>query len=175
MDQMEELGLDTGVYARVMAETLAFLFWRVGVDANDVEFVLAPPREMVSSQSLETAEVGSVGSVGCPVIIESDVLGPHILWILDFDCCRSMSMDEEGVKQAARAFLRNDPFCPRPGREDVRDQKMWNVFKEVFMKCSSELVNDGMEGLPALWVACVENGLDRVIEPPICPVEAHPV
>lgn len=43
---MEELGIpdqDMRGYAEVMAETLAIMHWVVRVDANDVEFVLAPP------------------------------------------------------------------------------------------------------------------------------------
>ncbi len=41
-DQIEELGLDGILYAKIMAETLADLYWRAQIDANDVEFVLAP-------------------------------------------------------------------------------------------------------------------------------------
>ena len=50
-DQIEELGLNGTIYARIMAETLVILYWRAQIDANDVEFVLAPLREdcMVSS------------------------------------------------------------------------------------------------------------------------------
>lgn len=42
--RIEELGLPMEEYAECMAVALAFLHWRVGIDANDVEFVLAAPR-----------------------------------------------------------------------------------------------------------------------------------
>jgi len=41
VDQFSEMGLDPVPYAKIMAEGLAFLWWRARVDAKDVEFVLA--------------------------------------------------------------------------------------------------------------------------------------
>lgn len=37
---MEDLQLDTASFARVMAQTLATLYWEAGVDGNDVELIL---------------------------------------------------------------------------------------------------------------------------------------
>ncbi|KAK8862850.1 zinc finger protein-domain-containing protein [Apiospora arundinis] len=100
LDQMEELGLRPQNYSSAMAKALAFLYWVAKIDANDIEFVLAPP----SHNSTDRAR------------FMSDFLGSYSLWILDSDCCRPMSLDDAGVERAARAFLRNDPFYPRPGR-----------------------------------------------------------
>ena len=140
VDQMEELALDMMMYAEIMAETLAHLYWRAHVDANDLEFVLAPPS---SPQH---------------VAMDSDVLGIHSMWILDFDCCRHMPFDEEGVKQAMEALYRNDPFYPRPGRADIRDQNLWNGFKDRFLRVSEEILrSQSTEAhLPALWIDLVE-------------------
>ncbi|KAI4097980.1 MAG: hypothetical protein LQ339_006641 [Xanthoria mediterranea] len=49
VDQMEELGIDGELYASMMAETLAYLYWTAHIDANDIEFVLAPPRHHYSA------------------------------------------------------------------------------------------------------------------------------
>ena len=142
-DQIEELGLDGRLYARIMAETLAHLYWRVQIDANDVEFVLAPPPDL--------AEEGKV--------IKSNVLGDHQVWLLDFDCCKNMPFNEAGVRQAKEAFYRNDPFFPRPDRKDVRDQALWGEFKDTFSKVSMDLI--GAESvqahLPLLWIDMVES------------------
>lgn len=45
LDQMQELRLSRNLqfYAQIMAESLAVMHWGAGIDANDVEFVLAPP------------------------------------------------------------------------------------------------------------------------------------
>ena len=140
VDQIEELGLNKMLYARIMAETLAHMYWRAHVDANDVEFVLAP-----SSSNQETT-------------IKSQLLGEHVIWLLDFDCCRDMSFDERGVEQAVVAFYRNDPFYPRPGRRDVKDQALWDEFRAHFLQVSKDMLSyeSVKTHLPALWVKLVE-------------------
>ncbi|KAL1797141.1 hypothetical protein ACET3X_003747 [Alternaria dauci] len=120
IDQMEALGLDSKAYAETMAEALALMHWGAEIDANDVEFVLAPPRSE-HTQSM---------------VFQSDYMGTHCMWILDFDCCRPMSMDVEGVEQACAAFFRNDPFYPRPGTGETADEELWAVFKRRFLESS---------------------------------------
>lgn len=44
IDQTEVLVLDVKMYAETMAEALALMHWGAKIDANDVEFVRAPPR-----------------------------------------------------------------------------------------------------------------------------------
>ena len=141
LDQLEDLYLDTPHYARVMAETLAQLYWKSNVDANDIEFVLAPSKGAQSSSS------------GV-----SSFLGDHDVWILDFDCCRPIAMDETGVRQAVRAYYRNDPFYPRPGRQSVADQKLWNEFKDTFARASRTILPQERpeESLATLWLRLVE-------------------
>lgn len=106
---------DISQYARAMTETLAIMHWVGEIDGNDIEFVLAPP------------------CMAPPLKIESDVLGDHSIWVLDFDLCRRMSMDSKGVEQAAAAFWGNDPYYPRPGLE--RDT-LWSVFREYYLQIS---------------------------------------
>ncbi|KAH7067344.1 zinc finger protein-domain-containing protein [Paraphoma chrysanthemicola] len=127
IDQMEQLGLDFKVYAETMAEALALMYWGAQVDANDVEFVLAPPREAEHSDSAH---------------FQSDFLGTHRMWILDFDCCHRLSMDEVGMKQACAAFYRNDPFFPRPGSGDTADEELWEVFRQRFLLASRRILGE---------------------------------
>ena len=150
IDQIEHLRMDGKMYARIMAETLADLYWSVNVDANDIEFVLAPPRDNYIIQSgIHSAQ---------SLIVKSDKLGEHVVWILDFDCCRQMSMDEKGVEQAVAAFYRNDPYYPRPGRDNSMDQALWKEFKLRFLEASEAILGQGSPEacLPALWVDLVE-------------------
>ena len=151
LDQIEELELDAMKYAKIMADALAHLYWRAHIDANDVEFVLAPPRS--DHQSHQAGKTPAH-----PSIIESEILGPHAIWILDFDCCRQMALSEEGVAQAVAAFYKNDRFFPRPGRERVEDQQLWGHFKDQFTRASGEILRPGEPEacLPALWVSLVE-------------------
>lgn len=148
VEQMEELGLQVERYAQLLAETLAAMYWVAHVDAADVEFVLAPP-----------APDTTQATVHC------DILGEHVLWTLDFDLCRRMTMDESGVRQATRAFWGNDPYLPRPGCEDARDQELWKVFRQKFLQKSAEVTAVSPNGgLPRLWVEKVEEEGDKIAD-----------
>ena len=152
LDQMEDLELDIQSFAKILAETLAYLFWVAHVDANDIEFVLALPPFVCP----EKAEEGSAPRE--QRIFRTPFLGDHVLWMLDFDCCRSMAMDEAGVLQAVNAFYCNDPYYPRPGRADLRDQVLWQTFKDSFLATSSAILGRSSTecGLPAKWIEIVE-------------------
>lgn len=127
---MEALSIDIKAYAETMADALALMHWVAKIDANDVEFVLAPPRKEQSS--------------GKPVF-QSDYPGRHSMWILDFDCCRSMSTDEAGVEQAFKAFFKNDPFYPGLGSGEEADQRLWTVFKDRSIQASREMLKTESE------------------------------
>lgn len=81
-----------------MAETLAMMHWIGEMDGNDIEFVLAPPTQDFSPNE-STATSPPPGPR-----VESDALGCHSMWVLDFDLCRRMTMDSNSVEQAAAAF-----------------------------------------------------------------------
>ncbi|KAE8153311.1 zinc finger protein-domain-containing protein [Aspergillus avenaceus] len=120
LDQMVELGIPSDHidhYAAMMGEALATLHWLGEIDGNDIEFVLAP---------LPTPDDGNTAAM-------TNVLGRHTLWMLDFDLCRSMTMDLEGVEQAITAFRRNDPFYPRPNTHQ------WVAFRRQYLQTSMTL------------------------------------
>ncbi|KAF2792313.1 hypothetical protein K505DRAFT_326230 [Melanomma pulvis-pyrius CBS 109.77] len=141
IDQMEALGLDANSYAETMAEALALMHWGARIDANDVEFVLAPPRGVEPPSSA----------------FQSEYLGPHCMWILDFDCCRPISMDEAGIKKACVAFFKNDPFYPRPGTGEAADEELWKVFKQRFLVASRGILGED-------WRVLAEKLVDRIEE-----------
>lgn len=144
-DQMEELGLDLILYAEAMAEALAFMHWSVGIDANDVEFVLAPDRCVNHGTDDQAAYLPSTSSTTC-----DGMLDEHCIWVLDFDCCRRISMDEKGVDMAVAAFYRNDPFYPKP-HQPGGDELSWGAFFARYLEFSGKLLDGrgpGIEQLP---------------------------
>jgi hypothetical protein len=149
IDQIETLGLDAKAYAETMAEALALMHWGARIDANDVEFVLAPPRAK-HSQSFT---------------FQSNYLGPHCMWILDFDCCQPMEMDETGVEQACAAFFKDDPFYPRPGTGEAADRALWEVFKQNFLTSSWKILGEAGRDkwflADSLMEKITEEGLSR--------------
>ena len=141
LNQMLELDLPVIEYAHAMADALAIIYWRAQVDARDIEFVLAPARPDQISPS---------------AIFQSAEMGPHAMWILDFDCVRSISMDAAGVNEAATAFFEaNDPFYPRPGSDDEDDRKLWGVFVQRFLQ-SSRMILGESSNLPAMLIKRLE-------------------
>lgn len=145
LDQMEHLGLDIVSYAETMAEALAMMHWHGKIDANDVEFVLAPARNLAHPPFLHGTK--------------SSFLGEHAMWMLDFDCCRAMSMDDQGVAQAVTAFFRNDPFYPRPSADGSRDQALWEVFRLRYLQTSLNILVDDPQrsALPGEFINKIED------------------
>ncbi|KAJ5779806.1 hypothetical protein N7457_007526 [Penicillium paradoxum] len=144
-NQLVGLGVPTNdvhKYAETMAETLAMMHWIAGVDGNDVEIVLAAPNDVETNDDRM-----------------SNVLGDHSMWLLDFDLCRDMAMDEQGGAQAVNAFWGNDPYYPRPGR----DLALWSAFRTQYLKSSDQCLDlcDHQEGvrrrlLPRLFIELLE-------------------
>lgn len=142
-NQMEELKLDVISYAKTMADALAMMHWHCKIDASDVEFVLAPPRDL--------AQMPFHGS-------KSSFLGEHTMWMLDFDYCRSMSMDSRGVTQAVTAFFQNDPFYPSPGPNGTWEQELWLIFRLRYLQTSFFILIENPErlSLPLTFVEKIE-------------------
>lgn len=157
LDQLQELDLDVSSYAETMADALAMMHWVGEVDANDVEFVLASPapenRTMNAKQEQEDDGDCSKASQhfeGVP--LAANALGNHTMWLLDFDCCREMAMNEEGVAQAVRAFLRNDPYFPLPGVPG--GEALWKCFSSRYLSTSAKFVQEDHRALlPKLFVS----------------------
>ncbi|PTB53102.1 hypothetical protein M431DRAFT_556142 [Trichoderma harzianum CBS 226.95] len=152
LDQMEQLGIDAGDYAIGMADALAFLHWVAKVDGNDVEYVLAQPRSDSDTASTQ-------GQLDDRHLNNTNILGPHALWILDFDLCRDLIFDEKGIEQACKAFWRNDPFYPRPGSSNTESQRLWAIFEERFMVSSAEALRsepDQIKQLPKRLIEMIK-------------------
>ncbi|KAJ5433521.1 uncharacterized protein N7458_012677 [Penicillium daleae] len=147
VDQMDDLHIsleDRQQYSRIMARTLAIMHWVGKIDGNDIEFVLAPPNCNHRRK----------------VDIISNILGEHSVWLLDFDCCRDMSVDEAGVKRAVTAFWRNDPYYPRP----IMNPIPWAAFKVEYLETSEVAMGlydraevSKLRGLSKLFIDMVED------------------
>jgi hypothetical protein len=126
-DQIEQLGLPVAQYALALADALAFLHWTARTDAAGVEFVLARPRAARHQEPcIGTQEFDSGGA-----------LGPHAMWMLDFDCCGEMPLTEEGVREVAKRFWMGDPFFPHPDCKGFEgDEKLWEAFRDRYL-CAS--------------------------------------
>ena len=159
VNQMEDLGLDIMEYAQRMADALAVMHWHAQIDADDVEFVLggrlAPPvtSSLPSAEELKTWLANT----------HSDTVSQQIypqppgngLWLLDFNRCHEIDMDQTGVDQAVKAFCRNDPYYPRPLTRNVKDEIVWRRFRDRYLETSAKVVGEDDEALPMLFITGV--------------------
>ena len=138
-NQMENLDLDTKVFAQAMAQTLAVMHWVARVDARDVEFVLgSAPTEVHTT--FPTKEQMDRTKPGTEVWVPVRGFNSHKrlihIWCLDFNQCRRIDADKEGVKQCVEAFFLNDPYYPRPG-----DENLWHTFKKEYLNTAEQALH----------------------------------
>jgi len=141
VNEMERLGLDVAAYAKVMAQALAFMHWRAGVDANDVEFVMGSTPEVVGQPTYEQLEECDIYTMAdyYKFDFEHRSVG---MWLLDFNQCQKFQHSAAGMKKLVEGFWFNDPYYPRPNATSREDQQLWEVFERHYLEVSAELTED---------------------------------
>jgi hypothetical protein len=170
LEKMEVLSLDKLQLSSSIAEALATLHWGAKMDARDVEFVLG----MAPRNGVEQRNIGKQAVCG---------------WVLDFNQCADISMDENGCVKAAEAFWDNDPYYPRPGcstssetsnsiqssKSDgtsttagtVTDEALWEFFQARYLKFSGRIMKKAgvkeWQALPEIFIGkVIEMGKNRL-------------
>ncbi|GME46621.1 exodeoxyribonuclease iii xth [Neofusicoccum parvum] len=159
---MEELEMDTIELAMFMAGALAALHWQAGIDARDVEFVLGsaptfPIVEPLSSEELQKMDPNTSTALRVKRKINFSRRSLH-LWVLDFNQCSEITMDNDGIKKAVNAYRVNDPYFPKPSREYERDIDLWNAFAIRYLKVSDRILrheNPKIRNLPKKFIQAV--------------------
>ena len=78
------------------------------------------------------------------------------LWLLDFDACKDISMDQAGgVDLACKAFLETDPYCPRPHNSDSAAEKLWVDFSERYLATAAQILPEAYQNLPGRFLSQV--------------------
>lgn len=120
LDQVQFLGLDAEEYGTAMAKAMAIMHWDIGIDAADIEFVLgiSPTEEGTIARPMNYDQLQGL-TTKTDTYREVVIPNPNFkqrlvsLWLVDFDACKDISLDEAGVRQAVKAFVENEPYCPR--------------------------------------------------------------
>ncbi|KGO77594.1 Protein of unknown function DUF3669, zinc finger protein [Penicillium italicum] len=160
VDQVQELDLDAEEYARSMADALAILHWHTKIDAMDIEFALGSTpldrnavRRVLPLKGVERLVPGSSTYEHTTNADPNFKRRSVSLWIMDFDACSPITMDNTGVQKAVKAWLETDPFCPRPHSEDEYMQKLWTVFSERYIATGRKFSTGKMSrALPAKFI-----------------------
>ncbi|KAJ5795884.1 uncharacterized protein N7518_004424 [Penicillium psychrosexuale] len=151
VNEMEFLQLDTSAFAQVMAQTLAILHWKAGVDGNDVEFILGS--SPLLSPIPRSDEITGVGE--CSLGHRFDLSRRSIsLWLIDFNMCAKFEKSPAGLKLIVDAFIWNDPYYPSPELTTANDKKLWSEFRKRYLEVSRVLTTSAM---PGQFIAEIEN------------------
>ncbi|KAH0337868.1 hypothetical protein KCU81_g7933, partial [Aureobasidium melanogenum] len=136
VDEMERLSLPITAYITTMAQSLALMHWKVGIDANDVEFVLG---DSIGGDKNRDGHAVSI-------------------WLLDFNQCQRFNHDQAGLKQIVDGFWWNDPYYPRPSSSHPQDRVWWDTFLSRYLDASALLTNSEM---PREFIQVVEEEGER--------------
>ncbi|KAH8174561.1 zinc finger protein [Sarocladium implicatum] len=150
LNDMDSLLLDIQGMAFTMGQTLAVLHFVAKTDARDVEFVLGSTktRKRLSRADLENKQGGSgeASNEGASVDYLEDLLDHSEykmgLYLLDFNQCRTMPQDADGVKQAVTAYLNNDPYYPRPFKTTHCGVLAWRSFASAYLEQATWIMKD---------------------------------
>lgn len=137
LNELHQLHLEARPFAQIMARTLAIMHWGVGVDADDIEFVLAStPYVKASPTADEYEEWGPDDTRHIPAntALTRRRIG---LWMLDFNQCHKFPHTEEGVAQLVKAFFFNDPYYPQPSTGNAENDLVWARFRTVYLETSA--------------------------------------
>ncbi|KAJ4237459.1 hypothetical protein NW759_000570 [Fusarium solani] len=142
LNHVIELDLGVEEIASAMATALAVMHWGARTDARDVEFALGSVTEPLPSMS--AAEIAALPPntwTGPPSDdLEDFYHRKTVLWLLDFNQVRAITMDAEGIAQAVEAFGINDPYCPRPLQESTVAQGLWDQFVKVYLETAGRVL-----------------------------------
>ncbi|KAL8662349.1 MAG: hypothetical protein Q9202_004807 [Teloschistes flavicans] len=172
LDQIKEIGLDTQEITFAMADAMAVLHWQTRIDAMDIEFVLgsSPQNEQ---QVRRDIPLDLLLTVTEPTSTFEYVTNyrPNFakrvtsLWLLDFDACSEISMDQEGVNKACKAFVETDPYCPRPNKQNIFAQQLWIDFGKRYLATAGKFIDRHYQLLPARFLQGVEDLLEHRSQP----------
>nr|OQO19618.1 hypothetical protein B0A51_14517 [Rachicladosporium sp. CCFEE 5018] len=146
VNEMENIGLKTSLFAAIIARALAILHWGVGVDGNDVEFVLgsAPQvKPFITATDLRQRPVDDEIYATQDIDFTKRSCG---VWLLDFNQCTHFTHDKAGLKKLVDAFFWNDPYYPGLNSKDAKDIELWQVFKEAYLDMSGRIAAVNMAG-----------------------------
>ncbi|RAK96769.1 zinc finger protein [Aspergillus ibericus CBS 121593] len=158
-DQIQELQLDADEYARNMADALAVLHWHTNIDTMDLEFVLGSSpfdqnavRRQMRLPDIERLRPGTSTfehTTNASLNFKKRIVS---LWLIDFDACAPITMNAAGVQQAAKAFMENDPYYPRPFSNDTYMENLSRIFSQRYVETGKKITIGSSQGLPAQFV-----------------------
>ncbi|KAK1471094.1 hypothetical protein CCUS01_06208 [Colletotrichum cuscutae] len=163
-NQIKDLEMKPADLYLGMAHALAVMHWVAKIDGNDVEFVIrsSPVAEQVVRTDYRLVDILALK----PMTSTYELLthnppdfGRRVtsLWMIDFDDCHDITMDDAGIDKAVKAFIETSHYCPRPNSGDNYIETMWKDFSSMYLSFSSTILTklgkkNELGNLPAKFV-----------------------
>lgn len=159
LDRIEKLELGAVILnlAKRIAQGLALIHWGAKCDARDVEFVLGTAP---ISMSLSSSDYPREGPITYTDEVNKLKQREIHVWVLDFNQCEEIPLDEADCEKAAKAHWDNDPYYPRPDRTSKEDQALWDSFAMEYIRVGMKLLN-GQSRLPEMYLDAVQKECKR--------------
>ncbi|EIT79180.1 hypothetical protein AO1008_10272 [Aspergillus oryzae 100-8] len=153
-----------------MADALAIMHWHTRIDAMDIEFVLgSTPFDHNSVRRPPPLQDIVRLTPGTSTFERTTNTVPNFrkrivsLWMLDFDACGPITMNTAGVNRATKAFIENDPYCPRPHMEDAYSEQLWCLFSRRYLETGRKITaGSPSQSLPQQFI----QGVVAKLSPP---------
>ena len=93
------------------------------------------------------------------------------LWLLDFDACADITMDQAGVNMECKAFVQTDAYVPPPQSLENFTKQLWNSFGNRYIATAQKILDESHKDLQVKFLNGVTKLLDRqsVPRPPVVP------
>ncbi|KAG7005532.1 hypothetical protein G7Y79_00019g047120 [Physcia stellaris] len=158
LDNMQKLTIDTSRFISSIAEALAIMHWVAKVDAADVEFVLGSAPSFAHITSTPTFEQLQKLPPNSSTHRLHDFTHRTLhVWLLDFNLCKQLAMNDVGIQQAVKAFFANDPYYPRPHSTRAEDRNLWNQFEHRYLAVSCTFIEPALLHLPQQFIQAVKH------------------
>lgn len=146
-NQIRDLGLPSSDFYIGMAHALAVLHWHTKVDGKDIEFVLgsSPVEDQAVRADISLNNLLTLKPQTSTYEQTTHSKGDFTkritsLWVLDFDDCGNITMDQSGVDKAVKAFLETNFYCPKPNTGDEYTERLWKAFSEKHLNFSQVIL-----------------------------------
>ncbi|KAI9737517.1 MAG: hypothetical protein M1834_009672 [Cirrosporium novae-zelandiae] len=167
---MLDLGLEVSVFAATIGHSLAIMHLAARVDARDIEFVLGRAPSYTHYQLPSYAELTSIPEPKPDNHDhDHDNIEPEFknrlirVWMLDFNECLPIELNEDGVDAAVEAIFLNDAYYPRPPSPsplqkpnipaltpttettiDKQNETVWPAFRDSYLR-TAKLITAGWD------------------------------
>ncbi|KAL9068341.1 MAG: hypothetical protein Q9161_006264 [Pseudevernia consocians] len=134
--QVEDLRLDTSHYALQVADSLAIMHWDARIDAADVEFILDAAPCLAQEPLPAVARLKRLKENSSTIVdaVQSQAAATH-MWLLNFNQCQPLPIDQEGVDQGVKRFFDNDPYYPCPlAATGITGEGLWELFANRYLE-----------------------------------------